>query len=654
MLTLSATSTAGRRVARPSLLHLSNSLTYAMAETAQRDVLDQSLSTSTAARHDSPSSSNEHTRSGTARHATNDAQTSSSSLQRTPHARSLLGDACASPLLNGSNNGSGHGQAPCSSSITQIRGPTAGGGKTTNIFHRNYRINNREYNRHPPASGSWPTVTPQQGRCKPPPLTLVGSTKYSLHSVIPHPSPLFSPGSNANSLLAPKKSVASMECLDRSAYAHTNLLNACVNSTPTLLFDLSDFPPITTCANQPHGQGTPGTSQCGVNVSAVEKGSGKCGIVRLGSGGGGGGGGGSDSSSAYNHTVPPSSNRQTSPRFSMDEDFPALPTAQKPTTPLTINESVDGGGGGGLRAAANAPNPTSSSSSSSTTTTTVSTSCNVPFSNSSTSSTTAASAETAHDSQSDHQIYCAHNDTTSSTGPNSTRPVQFFDNHYIRGIPNDMVQNQFGMLGLLKLTEIESPLAAFAPGFDLSKTDFENWPPPGDMHNIMASPFSNQFMLPPHDTDWHVPAAYRIRHRIADRLPADPPLAKLTDAILFWIFYNCCREEVQFVAAKELYNRKWRYHKRKKRWLTRVPGSEVMRDDTSEQSTYYLWEPLDSAKVLRQMTIQYSDLDHTPTTYQLSSPTLNATVQPIPPIRHRDHQRQQRQQEPQQQQQQHK
>ncbi|EUB55999.1 CCR4-NOT transcription complex subunit 2 [Echinococcus granulosus] len=334
----------------------------------------------------------------------------------------------------------------------------------------------------------------------------------------------------------------------------------------------------------------------------------------------------------------------------MDEDFPALPTAQKPTTPLTINDSVDGGGG--LRAAANAPNPTSSSSSSSTTTTTVSTSCNVPFSNSSTSSTTAASAETAHDSQSDHQIHCAHSDTTSSTGANSTRPVQFFDNHYIRGIPNDMVQNQFGMLGLLKLTEIESPLAAFAPGFDLSKTDFENWPPPGEMHNIMASPLSNQFMLPPHDTDWHVPAAYRIRHRIADRLPADPPLAKLTDAILFWIFYNCCREEVQLVAAKELYNRKWRYHKRKKRWLTRVPGSDVMRDDTSEQSTYYLWEPLDSAKVLRQMTIQHSDLDHTPTTYQLSSPTLNATVQPIPPIRHHDHHRQQRQQEPQQQQQQ--
>ncbi|KAH9278413.1 Uncharacterized protein ECG_09177 [Echinococcus granulosus] len=327
MLTLSATSTASRRVARPSALHLPNSLTHAMAETAQRDVVDQSLSTSTAARHDSPSSSNEHTRSGR------------QGMRRTTR-------------------------------------------------------------KHPPRL--------------------------------------------CNTLLMPE---------------------------------------------------------------------------------------------------------QTSPRFSMDEDFPALPTAQKPTTPLTINDSVDGGGG--LRAAAMLPirllPPPPPP----------------PPPPPSPHPATFPSPIHPH-----HQLLL-HQPRPRMTANQIIKSLCTQRHHvlhrgeFYKACPilrqslhqrhsNDMVQNQFGMLGLLKLTEIESPLAAFAPGFDLSKTDFENWPPPGEMHNIMASPLSNQFMLPPHDTDWHVPAAYRIRHRIADRLPADPPLAKLTDAILFWIFYNCCREEVQLVAAKEL------------------------------------------------------------------------------------------------------
>lgn len=59
-------------------------------------------------------------------------------------------------------------------------------------------------------------------------------------------------------------------------------------------------------------------------------------------------------------------------------------------------------------------------------------------------------------------------------------------------------------------------------------------------------------MLRPQDMDYNVPPEYQIRSRIAGRLPSDPPLESLTDEILFWIFYNCCREEVQLVAAKGL------------------------------------------------------------------------------------------------------
>lgn len=42
---------------------------------------------------------------------------------------------------------------------------------------------------------------------------------------------------------------------------------------------------------------------------------------------------------------------------------------------------------------------------------------------------------------------------------------------------------------------------------------------------------------------------------------------------LFYIFYNMPRDVLQFLAAVELNNREWRYHKDLKLWFTRVPGT---------------------------------------------------------------------------------
>ncbi|KAL5106752.1 hypothetical protein TcWFU_005976 [Taenia crassiceps] len=182
------------------------------------------------------------------------------------------------------------------------------------------------------------------------------------------------------------------------------------------------------------------------------------------------------------------------------------------------------------------------------------------------------------------------------------------------------------MLGLLKLTELDSSLGVLAPGIDLSRQHLDNLPPPGQLHNSFTSPLADQYTLPPHEAEYDMPEEYRIHHRVVGRLPSDPPLDKLTDEILFWVFYNLCREEAQLIAAKELYTRGWRYHKKKMWWLTHVPGSEVIREGGREQSTYYCWDPLNWRKVTQRLTICYADLDDTPTTYQLSSSTLNARV----------------------------
>ncbi|VDK45125.1 unnamed protein product, partial [Taenia asiatica] len=64
--------------------------------------------------------------------------------------------------------------------------------------------------------------------------------------------------------------------------------------------------------------------------------------------------------------------------------------------------------------------------------------------------------------------------------PKENKPL---DNDRITGIPNDMINNQFGMLGLLKLTDIDPSFGVFAPGIDLSRHNLHNLPPPGKSKN---------------------------------------------------------------------------------------------------------------------------------------------------------------------------
>ncbi|THD18946.1 CCR4 NOT transcription complex subunit 2 [Fasciola hepatica] len=125
--------------------------------------------------------------------------------------------------------------------------------------------------------------------------------------------------------------------------------------------------------------------------------------------------------------------------------------------------------------------------------------------------------------------------------------------------------------------------------------------------------------------DYAVPPEYLIRHLIADRLP-DPPMDQLSEETLFWLFYNCCREETQLVVAKELYQREWRFHKKEKIWLTRNVNANFTTDNSSEQGDYFYWDPLKAQKSTLHMTILYSDLDNAPKSFRLSSGTLNAFV----------------------------
>ncbi|TGZ59010.1 hypothetical protein CRM22_009314 [Opisthorchis felineus] len=205
--------------------------------------------------------------------------------------------------------------------------------------------------------------------------------------------------------------------------------------------------------------------------------------------------------------------------------------------------------------------------------------------------------------------------------------IQLLPNHLVANIPKNMICDQFGMVGLLKLIRVgdyDTTLNMLAPGLDLS-TLHNNWQSPGELHSTFVSPCHDSCIGRPQDMDYAVPPEYLIRHLIADRLP-DPPMDQLSEETLFWLFYNCCREEAQLVVAKELYQREWRFHKKEQIWLTRIMGANFTTDSNSEQGEYYFWDPFKAQKSTHQMTILYSDLDDAPAAFRVSSNTLSAFV----------------------------
>lgn len=217
--------------------------------------------------------------------------------------------------------------------------------------------------------------------------------------------------------------------------------------------------------------------------------------------------------------------------------------------------------------------------------------------------------------------------TVASKQSGPTAGLQLLPNHLVTNIPKNMICDQFGMLGLLKLIRVgdhDTTLNMLAPGLDLSSLH-SNWQTTGELHSTFVSPCHESCIGRPQDVDYPVPPEYLIRHLITERLP-DPPMNRLSDETLFWLFYNCCREEVQLVVAKELYQREWRFHKKEQIWLTRVVGANFTTDNNSEQGDYYFWDPIKAQKSTHQMNILYSDLDNAPAAFRLSSSTLSAFV----------------------------
>ncbi|VDP03151.1 unnamed protein product [Soboliphyme baturini] len=170
----------------------------------------------------------------------------------------------------------------------------------------------------------------------------------------------------------------------------------------------------------------------------------------------------------------------------------------------------------------------------------------------------------------------------------------------VTGIPHDMLNDQFGMVGLLvflRAIETDPAIVSLALGHDLTQLGLNLNAPEKNLHQNFGGPWAD-VPCRPQDIDFTIPLEYQTNSAVAEKL-TPIKLNRYSDDLLFYFFYNFGGEVFQLAAAAELYNRDWRYHKEDRIWLTRAPGMIPVEKSTAyERGTYYVFDPSHWRKVI--------------------------------------------------------
>ncbi|EJU02941.1 hypothetical protein DACRYDRAFT_94109 [Dacryopinax primogenitus] len=89
-----------------------------------------------------------------------------------------------------------------------------------------------------------------------------------------------------------------------------------------------------------------------------------------------------------------------------------------------------------------------------------------------------------------------------------------------------------------------------------------------DLYPTFYSPYSAPGTPPQTvEPDFTLPSCYNVQAP----MPGPQKAAAFSDETLFFMFYSSPRDILQEVAAQELYNRHWRFHKDLGMWVTKEP-----------------------------------------------------------------------------------
>ncbi|OUM63401.1 hypothetical protein PIROE2DRAFT_43405 [Piromyces sp. E2] len=160
------------------------------------------------------------------------------------------------------------------------------------------------------------------------------------------------------------------------------------------------------------------------------------------------------------------------------------------------------------------------------------------------------------------------------------------------------------MVGLLDI--FKSPNAdILVKGNDLKFLGFD-FNSDEKFYSTFGSPFSNSPMINT-KTNFKLPECYKVQQKPFSALSK---ITRFSEEILFYMFYNMPQTYFQEAAAQELFNRKWRYHKKYSLWFSKEPGNEVvLKGDGYEKGVYIIYDPISLKQVKTECTLYYALLE---------------------------------------------
>ncbi|KAG8980453.1 hypothetical protein FRC05_006085 [Tulasnella sp. 425] len=186
--------------------------------------------------------------------------------------------------------------------------------------------------------------------------------------------------------------------------------------------------------------------------------------------------------------------------------------------------------------------------------------------------------------------------------------------------------DRWGLLGLLASIKGTDPDAQLlGSGTDLAQIGLD-LTAPGPLSSTFITPWSDSTAAQSIEPEFHLPPCYNVQ------APAPGPqkVASFSDETLFFMFYSSPRDTLQEVAAQELYNRNWRYHKEAQVWLTKETGqSPLQKDAAFERGTYTFFDRDRWEKVKKDATIYYEQLEERALPQSLNAMSMTMAGMPM-------------------------
>ncbi|KAF8635824.1 hypothetical protein AX15_000023 [Amanita polypyramis BW_CC] len=185
--------------------------------------------------------------------------------------------------------------------------------------------------------------------------------------------------------------------------------------------------------------------------------------------------------------------------------------------------------------------------------------------------------------------------------------------------------DRWGLLGLLAMikgaaADVDQGLTSI--GTDLGTMGLDMGYN-GNLYSTFITPWADQSAAHTVEPDFRLPNCYA---NVQAPAPGPTKAAAFSDETLFFMFYSSPRDALQEVAAQELYNRNWRYHKDLRLWITKESGmAPSQKVQGGEQGQYTYWEPENWTKERKEMTVMYADLEEKTVPAFTPAPNLGHT-----------------------------